>query len=201
LPDGIDLEAFQPIDRAEARRRLGEASDDGPWVLFSSVSGTSSPVKRPALARAAFDRFKRAEPRAKFKFLTGQPHELVPVWVNASDVVLLTSTREGWPNIVKEALACNVPFVSTDVSDLSEIAEAEPSCFVADAEPGALADALQAAVGAGRKADLRKHTLDMEVETIGLRLKAIYERVLSDESANHRVDEYPRMTKQHEERR
>ena len=191
LPDGIDLEAFQPIDRAEARRRLGEASDDGPWVLFSSVSGTGSPVKRPALARAAFDRFKRAEPRAKFKFLSGQPHERVPLWVNASDVVLLTSTREGWPNIVKEALACNVPFVSTDVSDLHDIAQAEPSCFVADAEPDALAEALQAAVGAGRKADLRRYTVGMDIETVGRRLKAIYEGMLSSESPDRRADECP----------
>jgi len=201
LPDGIDLSAFRPVDRVEARRQLGEGSDHAPWVLFSSVSGAGSSIKRPALARAAFDRFKRAEPRAKFKFLCGQPHELVPLWVNASDVVLLTSTREGWPNIIKEALACNVPFVSTDVSDLREIAEAEPSCFVVDAEPGALAEALQAAVGSGRKADLRKYAGGMDIEAVGRRLKAIYEGMLSGESPGRRARAYPPTTSRHEESR
>ncbi|MEA5409980.1 glycosyltransferase [Haloarculaceae archaeon H-GB2-1] len=39
----------------------------------------------------------------------------MPVWMNAADVLLLTSKREGFPNTVKEALACNLPVVSTDV--------------------------------------------------------------------------------------
>src|SRR5262249_29620005 len=126
LPDGIDLEKFTPVDRNEARRRLGFAGDTRPWVLFASLR-SNNPVKRHDLALAAVRRASIRRSDLVLKTLSGRPHHEVPLWMNAANVLLLTSTREGWPNVVKEALACNVPFVATDVSDLARIADCEPS--------------------------------------------------------------------------
>ncbi len=177
LPAGVDLEQFRPIDRAEARRRLGEPGNRAPWVLFSSAAGQRNPVKRARLARAAFDVVRDHYPDAELKLLVDRPHEKVPLWINACNVVLLTSTREGWPNIIKESLACNVPFVSTDVSDLAAIAAVEPRCTVAEATPEALSRGLLAALRSDETSDLRRHVLAMEVGVIANRLKSLYERI------------------------
>jgi len=178
LPDGIDLTCFQPMDRAEARRRLGDADDTSPWVLFC-VWEWGSPLKRPWLAEAAFKQLEKQMPDARLIMLTGKPHDEIPIWLNASDVVLLTSTHEGWPNIIKEALACNVPFVSTDVSDLRAIAAAEPNCHVADATPEDLARGLADALHHGRTTTLRRHAEAMDVKENARRLIQLYDHVVS----------------------
>lgn len=176
LPSGIDFRRFQPIDRMEARRRLGLKHDDQPWVLVADVT-PNNPVKRRALTTAAFELLKRRLPGARLKVTTGIPHERMPLWVNACNVVLVTSTHEGWPNIVKEALACGVPFVSTDVSDLKAIADAEPSCVVTDPDPERLARGMLDAIEHSPVPALRRHVAWMEVTAIAQRHIEIYERL------------------------
>ncbi len=178
LPSGIDLNKFTPTDRAEARRRLGEEGNAAPWILFSSVTRVN-PIKRMPLASAAVELVRARLPDVELKFLTGQSPDTVPLWVNASNAVLLTSTHEGWPNIIKEALACNVPFVSTDVSDLKELVADEPTCAVADATPEALAEELLAVLGRQRPTTLRRHVECMDADVIARRLVRLYEDVLS----------------------
>jgi glycosyltransferase involved in cell wall biosynthesis len=102
--------------------------------------------------------------------------------VAACDVILCTSESEGWPNAVKEALACNVPFVATDVSDLAQIAEREPACRIAPAEPAALADALCAVLTGPPPADLRRHVLEMGLEATTDRLIGFYDWLLARSS-------------------
>jgi teichuronic acid biosynthesis glycosyltransferase TuaC len=177
LPDGIDLQRFQPMNRQEARRRLGEGDDQSPWILVSSVAGVNSALKRIPLAMEAVRVVQSCRPNVKLKFLSGQPHDRVPLWVNASDAVLLTSTQEGWPNIIKEALACNVPFVSTDVSDVKAVADAEPSCTVADANPKMLAEGVLKAFQIGRPESLRPHVQGMDLDVVAKRLMKLYENI------------------------
>ena len=59
----------------------------------------------------------------------------MPSVVSECDLILITSVYEGWPNCIKEALACNVPFIATDVSDLSEIAKRHSNCRIAEPNP------------------------------------------------------------------
>ena len=78
----------------------------------------------------------------RLKVLSDIPHEMVPLHVAACDIILCTSHYEGWPNSVKEAIACGVPFVATDVSDLQEISLNAPPCKVCRATPIDLANGL-----------------------------------------------------------
>jgi len=57
------------------------------------------------------------------------------VWLNASNVLLLTSLHEGSPTVVKEALACGLPVVSVDVGDVAERIEGIEGCHLAVATP------------------------------------------------------------------
>ena len=61
---------------------------------------------------------------AVLRVMQGVAYADVPTWINASDVLLLTSLLEGSPTIVKEALACNVPIVSTPAGDVPNGSEA-----------------------------------------------------------------------------
>jgi glycosyltransferase involved in cell wall biosynthesis len=48
------------------------------------------------------------------------PFVRMPLYMNASDCLLVLSEYEGSPNVVKEALACNLPILSLDVGDVKE---------------------------------------------------------------------------------
>src|SRR5262249_35573316 len=111
LPSPINLTRFVPLDKHAARRALGEPGDGEKWILFNSLD-IKNPVKRFRLARAAFDLAQARMGNLRLRIATGLPHERMPLFVAACDLILCTSESEGWPNCVKEALACNVPFVA-----------------------------------------------------------------------------------------
>jgi len=178
IPDGIDLTKFQPIDRCEARRQLDFAAESEPLVLFPTQL-SSNPIKRPALAERAVEHARKVIPNLQFRYATGFPHSAMPLLMNAASVVLMTSVHEGWPNSIKEALACNTPFVSTDVSDLEDIAEAEPSCSVEPPDPALLGAALVRAIRAPRSATLRNHVMAMENRRSAEELIGVYRSMLS----------------------
>jgi glycosyltransferase involved in cell wall biosynthesis len=157
----------------EARHALGFSNDTRPWVLFASFRSNNA-VKRPQLAMAAFRRAAERRSDLVLKTISGRPHHELPLWMSAANVVLITSTREGWPNVVKESLACNVPFVSTDVSDLGAIAAVQPSCTVTDATPNALADGILRAIDADSTSSLRSCVEAMSLPVIADQLRSIY---------------------------
>ena len=107
LPTGVDLERFRPLDRAESRARLG-LDADATLALFPAD---------PARPEKRADRAREAAEHAGAQLLTlGRvPPDEVPHWVNAADVVLVPSEREGFGLAVLEALACDVPVVATPV--------------------------------------------------------------------------------------
>ena len=142
LPSAINLNQFKLIDRQVARNAIGEGSDQRPWILFTSLS-IDNPIKRYQLACEAFNiANQRCGGHLRLKVLSDIPHEMVPLHVAACDIILCTSHYEGWPNSVKEAIACGVPFVATDVSDLQEISLNAPPCKVCRATPIDLANGL-----------------------------------------------------------
>ncbi len=169
IPDGIDLNRFFPKQRS---------TNDKFRVLFSTVN-KKNPVKRYDLALSAFNLFHCKYPNSELILMTGVEPDRVNEFVNSVDVILLTSTHEGWPNIIKEGLACNIPFVSTDVSDLAKIADQTPTCYVCDASPESLSAALeQAYFKRNEEKNLRPFVESMDKNAISLALIALYQNVL-----------------------
>jgi teichuronic acid biosynthesis glycosyltransferase TuaC len=107
LPCGADLARFAEIDRAEAKRRLG-LDPDRRYLLFPA--DPDRPEKKADRAREVA-RLSGAE------LLTGGgiPPAEMPLWINAAHAVLVTSEYEGFGLACLEALACNVPVMSTPV--------------------------------------------------------------------------------------
>jgi glycosyltransferase involved in cell wall biosynthesis len=139
IPCGINMDLFRPIDRAESRQHL-KWSQAAFHVLFQN---TGDPVKRPDLAEAAVERLRGFGVNAELHHLRGVAYEEVPVWLNASDVLLVTSHHEGSPTIVKEALACNLAVVSVRVGDIPQRIEKIPGCYLSEADPITLAENLK----------------------------------------------------------
>jgi teichuronic acid biosynthesis glycosyltransferase TuaC len=107
LPCGPDLGRFGPHSRAEARRELG-LDPDGSYLFFPA---------NPARPEKRHDRAAELATACGAELLTGgsiEP-ERMPLWLNAADAVLVTSDYEGFGMAAVEALACDVPVLSTDV--------------------------------------------------------------------------------------
>ena len=175
IPCGIDLERFKPLNRQECRQQLGWHSDSF-HVLFPTNSG--DPVKRFDLAQGAVLALNSSGIRAEIHQLRGIENSLVPVWLNASDVLLLSSLHEGSPTVVKEALACNVPVVSVDVGDVRERIREVDGCYIAAPDPSDLAAKLTLVCSGRRRVAGRVRMQELSLERIALKLKNIYQDLM-----------------------
>lgn len=166
--NGVDGERFRIRDRGEARRRLGLAEGLS-WICYV---GNLYPEKGPAVLIEAMQRIRangrkdialaivgggtlEAELRAKVdtyglgnqvRFCGRRPHDEVPDWICACDVLCLPSYREGCPNVVLEALASGRPVVASAVGGVPELIGPKTGLLVAPGDPEALAGALVEAI-------------------------------------------------------
>jgi len=174
IPNGIDRELFAPMPRDQARRALGWEPEP-PVVLFAA--DPTRFTKRFELARLAVAEAQRHRPDLKLEICGSVSPTDVPLWMNAADVLLLTSVGEGSPNVVKEAMACNLPVVSVDVGDVREVIEGTRQCHIRASDPGALAGALLEVLSAlPERSDGREKSSDLDERTIALRLRDVYEQ-------------------------
>jgi len=148
VPNGVDTAAFSPGSRSDARRALG-VEGDAPLVL---VVGHLIARKDPLLALEAFRRGAPDDARIVFVGRGPLEDELVTAiarhglatrarlvgeaepatladWYRAADALLLTSSREGRPNVVLEALSCGLPVLATPAGGTGELLETLPACL------------------------------------------------------------------------
>ena len=173
IPNGVDTNRFRPLPRTDARRRLG-LKENRRYALF--VANPSRPEKRFDLAQAALSAArKQIEPLVLFN----RTRDEVPTYLNAADLLLLTSDHEGSPNSVKEAMACNLPIVSTDVGDVRQLVENTHNCTVADRSPEKLAEAIDAVLSDGEPSNGRPNIAHLSTDTVAARVIEVYHSVLA----------------------
>lgn len=114
LPCGVDFDTFQILDKATERKKRSYR-DDEIIILFSS--SFTNKVKNYPLAKESADLI----PGARLIELDGFSRSEINSMMNGSDMLLLTSFSEGSPQVIKEALACNLPIISTNVGDVTTI--------------------------------------------------------------------------------
>jgi teichuronic acid biosynthesis glycosyltransferase TuaC len=124
LPCGPDLARFERVPRTEARRALG-LDPCGRYLFFPA--NPSRPEKRS-------DRAAELAAACGADLLAGgsiEP-ERMPLWINAADAVLVTSDYEGFGMAAVEALACEVPVLSTPVGIAPYALAGIDGCLCAD---------------------------------------------------------------------
>jgi len=182
IPNGVNLVRFREIDRNQCKNFL-EMDFGSRYILFGAdpVRG----VKNYPLAQKAFDLLQSGDTQLaveKCQLITlgSVPHEQVPTYLNACNVLLLTSRWEGSPNIIKEAMACGIPIVCTDVGDVRWLLKGLDGCYVTSQDPVAIADKLMKALQfEGRtKGRERLIELGLDSESVAKMIVALYEEVM-----------------------
>jgi glycosyltransferase involved in cell wall biosynthesis len=181
------VERFRPLEQRTCQQQLG-------WdvhkfhVLFPTNGG--DPVKRFDLARAAVNLLQASGVQTELHQLCGIENKAVPVWLNASDVLLLTSLHEGSPTVVKEALACDVPVVSVNVGDVKERISSTAGCYLSEPNTEDLASKLAMVRSRGARVQGRTAVQELSLERVALRLKSLYDEIAPDINARTATASY-----------
>ncbi|WP_336036845.1 glycosyltransferase [Halobacterium yunchengense] len=177
VPFPVDTGTFRPIERSAARAAV-DWETDAKVVLFPYHPDRDvKDYPRAERIVAAVD--DRLDEPVELRWIWGVPHDEVPQYMNASDAVLVTSSHESGPMVVKEAAACNVPVVSTSVGFAPAALDGVSRSHVRETDDG-LVDALASVLAAGERSDGRSVLELPDREQTGERLHAIYRDVLGE---------------------
>jgi glycosyltransferase involved in cell wall biosynthesis len=179
IPNGVDLARFAPMPAVEARARLGWP-DGGRVLLFAARP--EEPRKNFALAQEVERRLKAQGRDVRLVAFAGRPQSDLVLAMNAADVLLLPSFHEGSPNVVKEAMAVDLPVVAAPVGDCRELlAGVSPGSVVAR-EPQAFAAAVAAVLDSGVRSNGREQVAPLELSAVAHRVMTVYQRALNRRS-------------------
>lgn len=183
IPNGVNLDIFHPIDQSEARKTVG--FENGTkyiiWCSNPERKEKNWPLAVEGVKELRNERGKELTDIELVAVYDKTPQE-VATYMNAADCLLLTSDSEGSPNVIKEAMACNCPIVTTDVGDVNErLANLEGCFIVRDNElvserVSELGRAIGKALEFGKRTDGRKRLLDdkLEISQIAKRIIEVY---------------------------
>jgi teichuronic acid biosynthesis glycosyltransferase TuaC len=177
IPCGVDMGRFSPMPQDEARRRTGLPLDKK-LVLWAGEY--FRPEKRYEIVEEAMRRLTAEDPNVELVLLSGRPHADVSAYMNAADVLLLTSDAEGSPMVIKEAMSCNVPVVSTAVGDVPDVIGGTDGCYITSQDPADVVANLRRALAFGRRTNGREAIAPMEIDAISRRIIAVYEDAIAE---------------------
>ncbi len=160
----------------EARERLN-FSQDKRLILFAA--DPCNPVKRYTLAKEAVEKLKE-DFSVELIAARAVPHSLMPIYMSACDALLLTSLHEGSPNVVKEALACNLPVVSVDVGDVRDRLHEIEGCVVcANDSPETIAQGLAQVFIRQQRVSGREAVRHLDEKLLVEKLISVYEQAVA----------------------
>ena len=173
LPNGVDFDHFRPIERSLALEKLGW-NKEKQHVLFAASPNRAE--KNYPLAKAAFDLLDNNN--LELKTLDHVPFEMMPFYYNAADVVLLTSHREGSPNVIKEAMACSRPIVVTPVGDVRKVLGRTENTFVVEPNELVVTEALRKILSQGYSLTTGRESIEwLNQDTVANKLMDIYKSI------------------------
>ncbi len=176
IPRGVDLDLFSPGPRDESRRKLGW---DSRSIIALIDGGRDWKNKGLDVAEAAVGIARQSVPLLELKVIRAVPPDEMPVWYRAADLLICASRQEGSPNVVKEALACNLPIIGVDVGDVRErLAGVEPSQVV-ERDPAAIAGGIISVIASGGRSDGRQHVASLSMDQVARRILDVYATALS----------------------
>ncbi|NQU87868.1 MAG: glycosyltransferase family 4 protein [Mariniphaga sp.] len=178
LPNGVNTLIFIPIKKQIACRKLN-LDPQKRYILFVS-SNRIRKQKRYDIYKETVSILKNRYVKCEELVLINTRRELIPYYFNASEIHLLTSDYEGSPNSVKEAMACNIPVVSTNVGNVRTLLENVNGNFISETnDANELADLVEIALNfKGINSRERIKELELDIHSVAKKLKGIYKNIL-----------------------
>ncbi len=172
IPNGVDMNRFKPIDKEIAIKETG-------WdITKKHILFTSNPKrieKNFKLAQDAFNLLK--DENLELHYLIDIPNEKIPYYYNSASVVILTSLWEGSPNAIKEAMACNIPIVSTNVGDVEDVLSKTEGCYISSFDYKEFASKIKKALNFGERTTGREDIVHLKSKTIAKKIIDIYKEI------------------------
>lgn len=177
VPNGVDLDHYNPQDQIKCMLILN-------WNLKSKhlvfISDPSRPEKNFSLVEESL---KLLGSYKELELHVVKDVSLVemPLYYNAADLLLLTSLYEGSPNVIKEAMACNCPIVSTDVGDIKWVIGNTNGCYLTGFEPADVVKGLEQALDFGKRTNGRNRIIELKLDSLSSARRHIelYETVIA----------------------
>ncbi len=180
IPNGVNTHLFKTGDKFEARKRLN-IPDEEKLVIF-----VSNPVRTEKNFKLAEKAVNMTEvPGIKLKALFKINQQQLVDYYNAADLLVLTSFHEGSPNVIKEAMACNCPIVTTKVGDVEWVLGKTKGCFLADYNPIDFSEKIKMALDFSANKNRTKGReriieLGLDSKTVASRIFNTYKKVLGE---------------------
>ena len=179
IPNGVDLTKFRDLGKRKVTELL-HIKDDKRNIIF--VSNPKRKEKNYELAKDAFNLLNDKNIELITVHSIGQ--EKLNLYYSAADLLIMTSYHEGSPNVIKEAMACNCPIVSTDVGDVKWVIGSTEGCFIASFEPEDIATKIKMALDFSEKVGRTKGreriiNLGLDSDTIAKKIISVYKKVLN----------------------
>lgn len=152
IPNGVNEEHFFPMDKLTAQCALNWDSNKLN-ILFPSDPERKE--KNYALLTEALSKLQ--DLKFDIHILKEIAMQDLNLYYNAADLVCLTSEREGSPNAVKEAMACDKIVVSTQVGDVSWLFADGKGLFLAEQNADSFARSISAALEYGKLNEMRSN--------------------------------------------
>ena len=198
LRNGVDLAAFRPpADRAAARAALGlggapsllsvghliaRKGHDRIIAALPKLPGHQLLIAGEGPERAALEaQARRLGVAGRVRLLGSQPHAALPALYGAADALVLASSREGWANVLLEAMACGTPVVASPAWGCREAVQAPAAGLVLeDTSPEAIASGVKRLFAAlPARADTRAYAEGFGWEETTAGQLALFHRVLA----------------------
>ncbi len=141
IPNGVDLTRFSDINKNLACNRLVWSADKINLLFAADPNRYEKNYNLADKAVTLLD-----DPEIELHCLDNVHFSSMPLFYGASDIVLLCSLWEGSPNVIKEAMACNCPIVSTDVGDVRWVFGNIEGCYIASYDPHEFAEKIKLAI-------------------------------------------------------
>ena len=176
IPCEIDCEVFSPASRFDARIALN-LHPHKKYLLFAA--NPANPVKNYPLAAAIATYLQREDPDVELLVVYRESQPKLALFMSACDVLLFTSYQEGSPNIVRQAMACNLPIVATDVGDVRQAVANTTDCYICRPDVYAFVERLLPILSCRIRTNGREHVQNLAGAGAARKLVDAYEALLN----------------------